>query len=309
MSDPSRPVSTPVVSTPAVLTPLVSATQLAQRLTAADCVIVDCRHDLADPGRGHRDYLAGHIPGAHFLHADHDLAGPHTGKNGRHPLPDRAVFAASLGRIGIDATKQVIAYDAQGGMMAARLWWMLQWLGHEQVAVLDGGLPRWIAEGHPVSAVPSIAHPTTFVARPGRPSVDADTVLQQLGSGTLTIVDARANDRFRGENETLDPVGGHIPGAINRPFRDNLTAEGQFKSAAALATEWRAVLGEKIGDQVVHQCGSGVSACHNMLALAIAGLPQGRLYPGSWSEWCADSSRPIERGETGERGQTGTTGA
>jgi thiosulfate/3-mercaptopyruvate sulfurtransferase len=272
---------------------IVSAVELNGRLNDPNWVVVDCRHDLTDPARGERDYAAGHIPGAHFLHADRDLAGPHTGQNGRHPLPSKEAFAATLGRIGVDATKQVVAYDAQGGMMAARLWWMLQWVGHNRVAVLDGGLPGWIAAGHVTSTAATTARPTTFVARAGRASVDAQYLLDRLGQPDLTIIDARASDRFRGENETLDPVGGHIPGAINRPFRDNLAADGRFKSAAELATAWRAVLGGKIGDGVVHQCGSGVSACHNMLALAIAGLPQGRLYPGSWSEWCADPSRPV----------------
>jgi thiosulfate/3-mercaptopyruvate sulfurtransferase len=278
-------------------TTLVSTDVLAAHLGDPGWVVIDCRHDLAAPGKGRADHAAGHLPGAHFLHLDEDLSGPKTGRNGRHPLPDPAALAAALGRCGVARGVQVVAYDDQGGMAAARLWWLLRWLGHPAVAVLDGGLGRWLAEGRPVTAAPPAPSSAAFApaVRPGL-TVDAPWVLAHLGDGAVTLLDARAANRWRGEDETLDPVGGRIPGARNRFWKDNLAPDGRFKAPAELARELTAAVGGAAPAQVVHSCGSGVTACHNLLAMEIAGLPGGRLYPGSWSEWCSDPARPVERG-------------
>jgi thiosulfate/3-mercaptopyruvate sulfurtransferase len=280
-----------------VLMALVSTEVLAQHLNDLDWVIFDCRHDLTDPRRGKTDYLASHIPGARFLHLDKDLSAPKTGTNGRHPLPERSLFIKKLGRAGVDSRKQVIAYDGQGGLFAARLWWLLRWSGHLPVAVLDGGWNKWTSEGRPQSTAVPVPRRTQFKGRPRRHSVDARFVRSHLGKAGMVLLDARAPDRFRGQNETLDPVGGRIPGARNRYFRDNLEAGGCFKPAAVLRSEFGAVLGSSNPEKVVHYCGSGVSAAHNLLAMEIAGLRGGRLYPGSWSEWCADPGRPVAAGE------------
>lgn len=277
---------------------------VAAHLDDPGWVIVDCRHDLAQPEQGRTEYAAGHLPGARFAHLDIDLSARPTGGNGRHPLPDPDALRGTFGALGIDATRQVVAYDAHGGMFAARLWWLLKWMGHEAVAVLDGGWTQWLREGRPVERITPQATPAIFHGTPRPTIVDADTLLARLGDPQLCLVDARAPDRYSGEIETLDPVGGHIPGARNRFFRNNLDADGRFKPAATLRGEWLALLEGAAPGQVVHQCGSGVTACHNLLAMEIAGLPGSRLYPGSWSEWCADRSRPIARG-TGHRGAGG----
>ncbi len=275
--------------------PLVSTEDLARHLQ--DWVVVDCRHSLQDTEAGQRAYLAGHIPGAHFLHADRDLSGPMTGHNGRHPLPSPEAFIAILERIGVGPAQTVVAYDDMGGAFAARLWWMMRWLGLDQAAVLDGGWQCWTAEGRPVST--AVTEPRAAVlhaqARTGD-TVDTAFVLEHLQNPAMCLIDARAADRFRGENETLDPVGGHIPGARNRFFRDNLDAGGRFKPPAVLKAEFEALLAGVAPGQVVHQCGSGVTACHNFLAMEYAGLTPGRLYPGSWSAWCSDPSRPVALG-------------
>ena len=275
---------------------LISTAQLAAHLEAPDWVLLDCRHDLANPGAGEQDYARGHIPGARFLHVDHDLAAPRTGKNGRHPLPDPQVFMRRLEAAGVGANTQVVAYDAQTGVYAARLWWMLRWLGHDSVAVLDGGYIKWTRESRPVTNALPPTGTAHFSGRPRLAAVDADDILRSLGRPGRVIVDARAPDRFRGENETLDPVGGRIPGACNRFFHDNLDANNCFKPAAELRQAFAALLGAAPAETVVHSCGSGVSACHNLLAMEIAGLPGSRLYPGSWSEWCSDPKRPTEKG-------------
>jgi len=279
-----------------ILTALVSTEILAQRLDDPDWVVFDSRHDLADPTRGRAEYATSHIPGARFLHLDEDLSAPKTGTNGRHPLPDPGVLMEKLGRAGVDSRKQVVAYDAQGGMVAARLWWLLRWLGHLPVAVLDGGWNQWIAEGRPQGTEIPQPQPARFSGKANPHWVGADFVRTRLYDPGMVLVDARAPDRFRGQNETLDPVGGRIPGALNRYFRDNLDASGRFKSPEALEQEFRAVLGTNDPQEVVSYCGSGVSACHNLLAMEIAGLRGARLYPGSWSEWSADPSRPVESG-------------
>src|SRR5471030_2814230 len=277
-------------------TTLVSSAQLAARLDDPAWAVFDCRHDLANPGSGAREYAMAHIQGTRFLHLDRDLSAPTSGKNGRHPLPDPQVFMRTLGAAGVDSNTQVIAYDAQTGVYAARLWWMLRWLGHENVAVLDGGYAKWIDEGRPVTSAVPQSEPARFSGRPRAISVDADEVMRSLGQPGRILIDARAPDRYRGENETLDPVGGHIRGSLNHFFRDNLDASGCFKPAAELRQAFTALLGDAPPDAVVHSCGSGVSACHNLLAMEIAGLSGSRLYPGSWSEWCSDQSRPTEKG-------------
>lgn len=274
-------------------TTLVDVATLARHLGDVDWLVVDVRHQLADTAYGERVYAEGHVPGAVFLHCDRDLSGPTTGSNGRHPLPAVDEFAARLGAIGVGATTQVVVYDDAQGMIAGRLWWLLRWLGHEWVAVLDGGLQAWQAANLPLSSAPPSLRPASFVARPIDAMVDAGYVQAFLQTSRMHLVDARSPDRFRGENETIDPVGGHIPGAVNRFFRDNLQADGRFKPADVLRAEWLAVLAGAAPERVVHQCGSGVSACHNMLAMEIAGLPGSRLYAGSWSEWCADRGRPV----------------
>ncbi|HXX85261.1 MAG TPA: sulfurtransferase [Casimicrobiaceae bacterium] len=277
-------------------TTLISTEALARHLGDPDFIVVDCRHNLADPDAGEAAYAQAHLPGAHFLHLDRDLSGVITGSNGRHPLPDIERLTATLGRIGIDASKQVVAYDQNFGMWAARLWWSLHWLGHERAAVLDGGVDKWKAEGRPLTSQAPPARTATFVPKPTLRTVSTEEILRHLGDGSLTVLDARAPERFHGDIEPLDPVAGHIPGAINRPYTVNMTEHGTFKGAEALRLEFEAQLAGRAPGSVVHQCGSGVTACHNLLAMSIAGLNGSRLYPGSWSEWCADPSRPVARG-------------
>jgi thiosulfate/3-mercaptopyruvate sulfurtransferase len=277
-------------------TTLISAAELAARLPDPTWVIVDCRHQLADVDAGERAYRAAHIAGAQFMHMDRDLSGARTGANGRHPLPRIADIVATFSRAGIDDSKQVIAYDQNKGMWAARLWWLLQWLGHPAVAVLDGGLDRWIAEGQLLTAAEPHVRPATFIARQPTPTASAGEIMEHLHDGALTVIDARAPERYRGDIEPIDPVAGHIPGAVNRPYDANLTEPGTFKPALQLRAEFDSLLDESPPESVVHHCGSGVTACHNVLAMAIAGLPGSRLYPGSWSEWIAAPERPVARG-------------
>ncbi|MFH1603004.1 MAG: sulfurtransferase [Pseudomonadota bacterium] len=275
---------------------LVSSADLAAHLADPAWVVFDCRHDLANPDRGEKDYVKAHIPGARFLHVDRDLAAPRSGKNGRHPLPDPQTFMQTLGAAGVGPNTQVVGYDDTTGVYAARLWWMLRWLGHESVAVLDGGYLKWTRESRPVSSALPQPGAARFAGRPRSAAVDGDDILRSLGRPGRVLIDARTADRYRGENETLDPVGGRIPGARNRFFRDNLDANDCFKPAAELRRAFTALLGAAPPDTVVHSCGSGVSACHNLLAMEIAGLSGSKLYPGSWSEWCSDPGRPTERG-------------
>ena len=280
-------------------TTLISAANLHDRLATApgSVLVFDCRFDLVDPTVGEAAYAAGHIPGAQYLHLDRDLSGAKTGKNGRHPLPERAALVSALAARGLSEGLQVVAYDAQGGSYAARLWWLLRWLGHDSVAVLDGGLQAWEAAGFALSTdVPKAAAGNFKAGAPLQVTIDAQAVTRNLSTRELVVVDARAADRYRGENETIDPVGGHIPGARNRFFKDNLAADGRFKPAHTLREDFTAVLAGKTPEHVVLQCGSGVTACHNMLAMEIAGLHGAALYAGSWSEWCADPSRPVATG-------------
>jgi thiosulfate/3-mercaptopyruvate sulfurtransferase len=277
-------------------TTLVAAKELIHHLNDPDWRVFDCRHDLRDAEFGRRAYAEGHIPGALHLHLDEDLSGLLTGRNGRHPLPDPAVFAVRLQACGVGNHTQVVAYDDAGGMFAARLWWMLRWLGHRTAAVLDGGLQAWTGETGLLSRELPQVEPRPYVMALQPLAVDAQTVLERLGGDRMLLVDARSADRFRGENETLDPLGGHIPGALNRPFRDNLGTDGLFKQASQLREEFGDLLHGGDAHRVVHQCGSGVTACHNLLAMEVAGLTGSRLYPGSWSEWCADPARPVAAG-------------
>ena len=276
-------------------TTLISVQDLqALQATGTRVVLLDCGFDLADPAAGERAHAAGHLPGAIHVDLNHDLAGLRTGRNGRHPLPERGVFAARAGRWGIQPGLQVVCHDDQGGVYAARAWWLLRWLGHAEVAVLDGGRAAWVAAGgalhsHRVDVLTQPPYPAAAAA--AMPTVDTATLQGQLGRTLL--LDARAPERFRGEVEPLDPVAGHIPGATNRFFKSNLAADGHFKLAPQLREEFLA-LGATV--DTVHQCGSGVTACHNLLAMAHAGLPAGALYPGSWSEWCSDPARPVARG-------------
>ncbi len=276
---------------------LIDTATLAKNLDASDWRIFDLRHDLAQPELGRQQYAEGHIPGATFVSLDTQLSGEKTGRNGRHPLPDAADFMAALGEWGITPGQQIVVYDASGGTFAGRLWWMLRWMGHYSVALLDGGFAKWEKEGRPVTAEVPHYSPTTYRGAPRTMHVDAAFVAANLGKSEVTVVDARAAGRFAGAGETIDPVGGHIPGAINRPYNQNLAKDGTFKSPQVLAKEFAELLGNRSPKQIVHQCGSGVSACHNILAMEIAGLAGSRLYPGSWSEWCADPKRPIATGD------------
>ena len=276
---------------------LIAAEALASHIDAPDWVVFDCRFDLADPGFGRRVYALGHLPGAFFLDVEEDLSGPKTGRNGRHPLPDPQRLAATLARCGVGAETQVVAYDDAGGMSAARLWWLLRWMGHRRVAVLDGGIQAWLGTGLPTRAGPPPPRPEAcFSVVIGPQCVGADEVLAHLDRGDMVVLDGRSPDRFRGENEMLDPVAGHIPGALNRFYRDNMDERGHFKPAATLRENFSSLLGAHPAPDVVHHCGSGVSACVNVLAMEVAGLPGSRLYAGSWSEWCADPSRPVATG-------------
>ena len=284
------------MTAPALPTPLVSPEQLLAALAAgATPAIIDCSFDLADVGAGERAFAAGHLPGAVYAHLDHDLAGAKTGRNGRHPLPARGDWAATLARLGVTPARAVVVYDAQGAMYAARAWWMLLWAGHRAVSVLDGGLAAWQAAG---GALESGAVTATAAAQAYRisdslvASVDADALQKSLGR--VTLIDARAGERYRGEVEPLDKRAGHIPGARSRFFKDNLDAHGRFKPAGELRAAFAAFGAAPA--QIVHQCGSGATACHNLLAMEAAGLPGSALYPGSWSEWSADPKRPVAVG-------------
>ena len=278
---------------------LVTAEELAAHVGDPGWRIFDCRHDLQNLDYGRQAYAKGHIPGAQFLHLDLDLSGEKNGSNGRHPLPAVAVFAARMAACGVDSDRQVVAYDNEGGPFAARLWWMLRWLGHDRVALLDGGLAAWRRLKQPLVTDVPVVQPAHFQAR-SRPDmvVAKDFVHARLGEPQALMLDARSPERFSGEMETIDPVGGHIPGATNRFFFDNLDDVGvYFKSTEELRSEFERLLGDRRPDNVIQQCGSGVTACHNILAMELAGLSGSKLYAGSWSEWCADPRLPTATGD------------
>lgn len=273
----------------------MSAGEVGAHLGDSGWVVVDCRHSLQDFAAGRRAYESAHIPGAFFAGVEEDLAGRKTGSNGRHPLPEPAAFAAFLRSLGVTERTQLVAYDAGGDMFAARFWFLAKWIGHDAVAVLDGGLAAWQDGGYPVNGDAPLARTEGTIEPRVRAEsvVRVDDVRANLDSPAFALLDARSAERFAGVNETVDPVGGHIPGARNRVFKDNYDERGQFKPAARLQAEF-----EALGippERIVHQCGSGVSAAVNVLAMEIAGLTGSRLYPGSWSEWCADPARPIAR--------------
>lgn len=273
-------------------TTLITVPDLSKHLGDPRWVVIDCRFDLSNPKWGEEQYAIGHIPGARYAHLDRDLSGTKTGTNGRHPLPTVDEMVSRFGAMGVGPATQVVAYDANSGMYAARLWWMLRFMGHRAAAVLDGGLARWVAGSGLLQPGRVTPTPTEFQAAPRtdwRLSVD-DTARAR----DSLLVDARSPERFRGINETLDKVGGHIPGARNYFFQQNLADDQTFKPAATLRDQWDAVLQGRRPDEVVMYCGSGVTACHNLLAMEVAGLPGSRLFPGSWSEWSADPRRAVE---------------
>jgi thiosulfate/3-mercaptopyruvate sulfurtransferase len=275
-------------------TTLIEPVELEALIADPNVAIIDCRHDLARPLWGAQAYMQGHIPGAQFAHLDRDLSGSVTAHTGRHPLPPIPALLAMLCRFGIDEHVRVVAYDQHNGAIAARLWWLLRWLGHPGVSVLNGGLAAWSTLGLPLERTSVARAPRHFRARPdAAAAVSTREIEQALAGDEILLVDARAADRFAGRNETLDPVAGHVPGAINHPFASNLDAQGRFLAAAELRALWRKTLAGRDSAEVVVMCGSGVTACHDLLALEIAGLFGARLYAGSWSEWIRDPARPV----------------
>jgi thiosulfate/3-mercaptopyruvate sulfurtransferase len=312
-----------------MFTTLIEPAELAAPLARSagaegDWTIIDCRFDLARPDWGASAYAAGHVPNALYAHLDHDLSGPVTAASGRHPLPSVERLAETFGRWGIDDTVQVVAYDQGNGAYAARLWWLLRWAGHRKVAVLNGGIAAWQQAGLPTETAPGAREPRVFTPVIGANAVMSTAELERLlGAGALAgetphapgtepllekwmLVDARGADRFAGENETIDPVAGHIPGAHNHPFLRNVDAHGRFLAAAELRERWETTLGQRAvggaasggapAEHMIAMCGSGVTACHNLLALEVAGLPGARLYAGSWSEWIREATRPVAKG-------------
>ena len=310
-------------------TTLIEPAELAAPLSRsaaadADWTILDCRFDLARPDWGAGAYATGHVPNALYAHLDRDLSGPVTPVSGRHPLPSVERLAETFGGWGIDDTVQVVVYDQGNGAFAARLWWLLRWAGHQKVAVLNGGFAAWQQAGLPTDTAPGVRQPRTFTPRAADTAVVSTAELErmlsagELATGASVLVDARGADRFAGENETIDPVAGHIPGARNHPFVRNVDIKGRFLPAGELRERWQATLGGgPVGSatlggagadgavgvadatdakRAIAMCGSGVTACHNLLALEIAGLTGTRLYAGSWSEWIRDPGRPVTRG-------------
>jgi thiosulfate/3-mercaptopyruvate sulfurtransferase len=274
---------------------LISIAELKGHLQNSDWAIVDCRFSLGEPERGRRDYLQAHVPGAIYVHLDEDLAGLVTpGHTGRHPLPPVDLFAQTLSHWGIDSQVQVVAYDDAGGAIAARLWWMLRWLGHEAVAILDGGWPRWQQVGYPVRSGAEGRVARSFIPNPRSELLaEVDDLLSAETRTGICLLDARSVERYWGQNETIDPVGGHIPGAISAPYADNLGPDGLFLPPEVLRDRYEKLLGDLPPRQAIVYCGSGVTAAHNLLAMVHVGLGDGRLYAGSWSEWITNPERPI----------------
>lgn len=280
---------------------LIGCAQLSALSSTADCRVFDCRFDLADPGKGEQAYGQGHIPGSYYAHLDHDLSSPITPQSGRHPLPDIDALRHWLGEHGVSPATQVVVYDDSGGTMAVRLWWLLRWLGHPRVAVLDGGWPNWVQAGLPQETErPALPAAVVFAGQPAWDQVVSTAdIAQQLRSGGygVQLLDARTAERFRGDAEPIDPVAGHIPGAINLPLQKNLAADGRFQPADTLKALYGDALGPHAAERIAAMCGSGVTACHNLLAMEIAGLHGARLYAGSWSEWIRDPARPVATGD------------
>jgi thiosulfate/3-mercaptopyruvate sulfurtransferase len=300
------------MSLPIHLETLVEVGALQEMLAGGgELAIVDCRFDLLNPNAGRQSYEAAHIPGARYADLNRDLSAPVTVRSGRHPLPDPADFAVALARWGVREGVQVVAYDAAGGAFAARLWWMLRAWGHARVAVLDGGYPAWIAAGGATvaGAGPPAAGPPLAPPIAAWPIVNAAEVAELLRDPRRLLVDARAPERFSGSVEPIDAIAGHVPGAENHPFSLNLGADGRFLPADELRRRWQSRLGSRDPEQLVVMCGSGVTACHNLLGLAVAGLEGAQLYAGSWSEWIRDPHRPVATGGETRGGQTRGGGA
>jgi thiosulfate/3-mercaptopyruvate sulfurtransferase len=276
---------------------IVSAATLAEHLDDARWVIFDCRFSLADPEAGVAAYREGHVPNARYAHLDRDLSSAITASSGRHPLPDFGLLAEKLDRWGVGNDSQVVVYDDAGGSFAGRMWWLLRCLGHDAACVLDGGIAQWQKEQRALSAAEPALTPSVF--KPQRRHaqwLDTAQLQSRLQNHEIILLDARAPERYRGEQEPVDPVAGHVPGALNHPWKLNLDADGLFLSAGQLRARFSALLDDTPPEQVVHICGSGVTACHNLLAMEIAGLSGSRLYPGSWSEWIRDPKRPTAQG-------------
>lgn len=277
----------------AMFTTLVSTTVLASHID--DPVIVDCRAKLDDEAWGEREYAASHIPRAVFADLNRDLSGRKTGTNGRHPLPDPHALGETFGRLGITARRQVVAYDQDNGQWASRLWWLLRWMGHDAAAVLDGGFAKWVAEGRPTASGIEHGDCRTFTGTPRAEMLaDVNFVAARIGLRQWRVIDARAPERYRGETEPIDRVPGHIPGAVNHFYGGNVTADKTFKTPEQLRAEFAPAIADVPPDHVICYCGSGVTACHNLLAMEHAGIRGAKLYVGSWSEWSADPARPVE---------------
>ena len=276
---------------------VVSPGQLHELIQGGDCTVVDCRFDLSNPDRGRAQWLAGHIPGAFYAHLDDDLAAPIEAHSGRHPLPLTADFTQYLASIAWSDGKLLVAYDDGSNAISSRLWWLMRYFG-QPAALLDGGLAAWKKAGLSMAAgeTGAEAAPVEHLVADERMTVSADVIHHNLDSGKMVVLDARAAERFSGEVEYLDSKAGHIPGALNRPFGDNLDAGGRFLRPEILKTQFATALGGLAAGSVVHSCGSGITACHNLFAMELAGLGATRLYPGSWSEWIRDPTRPLETG-------------
>lgn len=275
-----------------IFTTIIDVGDVSRRLGDPGWIVVDARYKLTDAEAGRRAYLEGHVPGARYVHLHDDLSGPPLTDRGRHPLPAPEALNALFRRLGIHNDSQVVAYDDADGSIAARVWWLLRYMGHHAVAVMDGGFRAWIDAGLEIQSRPPRVEPGTFEGSPRR---DWLVTLDQVAAQAC-LVDARAGARYRGEEEPLDPKAGHIPGARNHPFTDNVRPDGRFRPPRELEARFRKTLGQQSPGSAVYYCGSGVTACHLLLAAAHAGLPPGRLYAGSWSEWCADPARPVARG-------------
>ncbi|MDH3713823.1 MAG: sulfurtransferase [Gammaproteobacteria bacterium] len=278
---------------------VITASELEQHIARPDWVVFDCRFNLADPQAGQSAYQAGHLPGARYAHLDNDLSSPVGSQTGRHPLPEPAALAVWLGACGVEPDSQVVAYDAQGSAIASRLWWLLRWLGHEAVAVLDGGFQAWCDAGYALQTeVPAARDTGAYpLAVNNEMSIGAEELAKKLAEKRVRLLDARAPVRFRGDKEPLDKVAGHVPGAVNHSFSDDMDDTGKYLAAAELRAHLASVVEPFSPAETVCMCGSGVTACHTLLAMEIAGLSGARLYAGSWSEWITDPQRPVATGE------------
>lgn len=278
---------------------LISTTELAAKIGDSNCVIFDCRHDLFDAGKGERLYRDGHIHSAIYANMDTDLSGEKNGTNGRHPLPSPAAFTAFLARNGVTNTSKIIAYDDVGGQFASRLWWLARWIGLTDVSLLDGGIAKWVANGHALSRDVPVPKPAALRGHADPlMALNADEVEAGLKIASTTLIDARAPERYRGEVEPIDPVAGHIAGAKNRFYKENLNADLTMRAPAEIKAAFLSMMNAPNAGEVVHQCGSGVTACANIFAMEYAGLKGSKLYAGSWSEWVTNPARPIVKGST-----------